>query len=79
MFEDDLHARRVLLLANGATGVLRTAPISVHAIGEGYADVARTKQRFGVRQVDRFLSNDCRLFQRNRPGIGLNGRSRALA
>ena len=57
LFEDDLHARRVLSLANGVTGVLRAATLSVHAIGEGYAEVARTKPRFGVKQVDRFLSN----------------------
>jgi hypothetical protein len=57
LFEEDLHARRVLSLANGVTGVLRSATLSVHAIGEGYAEVARTKPRFGVKQVDRFLSN----------------------
>lgn len=57
LFEGDLHARRVLSLANGVTGVLRAAVLSVHAIGEGYAEVARTKPRFGVKQVDRFLSN----------------------
>jgi len=57
LFADDLHARRVLSLANGVTGVLRAATLSVHAIGEGYAEVARTKPRFGVKQVDRFLSN----------------------
>lgn len=57
LFEDDLHARRVLSLANGVTGVLRAATLSIHAIGEGYAEVARTKPRYGVKQVDRFLSN----------------------
>lgn len=57
LFEGDLHARRVLSLANGVTGVLRAATLSVHAIGEGYAEVAKTKPRFGVKQVDRFLSN----------------------
>jgi Transposase DDE domain len=57
LFEDDLHARRVLSLANSVTGVLRAATLSVHAIGEGYAEVAKTKPRFGVKQVDRFLSN----------------------
>ena len=57
LFADDLHARRVLSLANGVTGVLRSATLSVHAIGEGYSEVAQTKPRFGVKQVDRFLSN----------------------
>ena len=44
-------------LGDGVAGVLRAATLSVHAIGEGYAEVARTKPRFGVKQVDRFLSN----------------------
>lgn len=57
LFEDDLQSRRVLSLANGVMGVLRAATLSVHAIGEGYAEVARLKPRFGVKQVDRFLSN----------------------
>jgi len=47
----------VLSLGNAVTGVLRAATLSVHAIGEGYAEVARTKPRFGVKQVDRFLRN----------------------
>ena len=44
LFEDDLHARRVLSLANGVADVLRAATLRVHAIGEGYAEVARTKR-----------------------------------
>jgi hypothetical protein len=57
LFEDDLHVKRVESLANGVTGVLRAAALSVHAIGEAYSEVAGTKSRFGVKQVDRFLSN----------------------
>jgi hypothetical protein len=57
LFEDDLHVKRVESLANGVTGVLRAAALSVHAIGEAYSEVAGTKARFGVKQVDRFLSN----------------------
>jgi Transposase DDE domain len=57
LFEDDLHVKRVESLANGVTGVLRAAALSVHAIGEAYSEVAGTKPRYGVKQVDRFLSN----------------------
>jgi hypothetical protein len=57
LFEDELHVKRVESLANGVTGVLRAAALSVHAIGEAYSEVAGTKSRFGVKQVDRFLSN----------------------
>jgi hypothetical protein len=31
IFGDDLHAQRVLSLANGAVGVLRAATLSIHA------------------------------------------------
>jgi hypothetical protein len=57
LFEDDLHVKRVESLANGVTGVLRAAALSVHTIGEAYSEVAGTKPRYGVKQVDRFLSN----------------------
>src|SRR6202453_186622 len=64
LFEDDLHVKRARSLANAVTGVLRAAALSVHAIGEAYSEVAGTKSRFGVKQVDRFLSNraidDCK-------------------
>ncbi len=52
LFEDDLHVKRVESLANGVTGVLRAAALSIHAIGEAYSEVAGTKPRFGVKQVD---------------------------
>jgi hypothetical protein len=57
LFDDDLHVKRVESVANGVTGVLRAAALWVHAIGEAYSEVAGTKPRFGVKQVDRFLSN----------------------
>ena len=37
LFEDELHVKRVESLANGVTGVLRAAALSVHAIGEAYS------------------------------------------
>jgi hypothetical protein len=43
LFDGDLHARRVLSLANGVTGVLRAATLSVHAIGEGYFPIGRLR------------------------------------
>ena len=45
IFEDDLHARRVLSLANGVVGVLDAAVLSIHAIGRGYARTRRTTAR----------------------------------
>ena len=36
IFEGDLHARRVLSLANGVVGVLDAAVLSIHAIGRDF-------------------------------------------
>lgn len=57
VFGDGLHALRVLSLANGVAGVLNAAAISVHAIGQAYAQVAKITGKSGVKQVDRLLSN----------------------
>ena len=65
LFEGDLHAKRVLSLANATLGVLKTASLAVHTIGQGLA-LARgrmTKHAIPLdalasgKQVDRLLSN----------------------
>lgn len=58
IFGDDLHAQRVISLANSVTGVLRAASLSIHAIGRGYAQASQGQRRHGVKQVDRLLSNE---------------------
>jgi hypothetical protein len=40
LFGDDLHAMRILSLANGVVGVLHAAVLAIHAIGQAYAKVA---------------------------------------
>ena len=55
--EQDLHAKRVESLANGVVGALRTSVLSVHAVGQAYAELAGIGPKHGVKQVDRFLSN----------------------
>lgn len=57
IFGEDLHALRVLSLANGVAGLLHAAVLSIHAIGQAYASVACIKPKSGVKQVDRLLSN----------------------
>lgn len=57
IFEDDLHARRVLSLANEVIGVLDAAALSIHAIGRGYAHATGMSDKHGVKQTDRLLSN----------------------
>jgi len=37
LFDGDLHAKRVLSLANATLGVIRTAALAVHTIGQGLA------------------------------------------
>lgn len=57
LFDGDLHAKRVLSLANGTLGVLTSASLAVHAIGQGLAHAQGTLNKHGVKQVDRLLSN----------------------
>lgn len=57
MFGDDVHAMRVLSLANGVVGILHAAVLSVHAIGQAYAKVADITPKSGTKQIDRLLSN----------------------
>lgn len=57
LFKGDLHAARVLSLANGVVGVLHAAALAIHAIGQAYAKVANITPKSGVKQVDRLLSN----------------------
>lgn len=58
VFQEDMHAARVASLANGVIGVLHAAVLAVHAIGQAYAKVANIQPRSGVKQIDRYLSND---------------------
>lgn len=57
VFGEDLHAQRVLSLANGVSGVLRTSILTIHAIGQAYAATAEITSKSAVKQVDRMLSN----------------------
>lgn len=57
VFEDDLHARTVLSLANGVSGVLEAATLGIHAIGRGLAAAKGLNRKHATKQVDRLLSN----------------------
>jgi hypothetical protein len=57
IFGDDLHALRVLSLANGVVGVLHAAVLSIHAIGRAYAHAVSGNEKHGIKQTDRLLSN----------------------
>ena len=58
LYDHDLHAKRVLSLANATLGVLTSASLAVHAIGQGLAQAMGKLSKHGVKQVDRLLSND---------------------
>lgn len=53
----DLHAKRVQSLANYATGVMHASSAAIHAVGAAYAEIADIKPKSGIKQVDRYLSN----------------------
>jgi hypothetical protein len=53
----DLHAKRVLSLAHGVLGVLHTASLAIHAIGEALAAARDLNPKHAIKQIDRLLSN----------------------
>src|ERR1700679_2633550 len=55
---DDMHAKRVQSLANATLGVIRTASLAVHTIGQGLALARGLVSKHAVKQADRLLSND---------------------
>jgi hypothetical protein len=58
LFAEDLHAKRVLSLANATAGVLRAGTLGIHAIGRGLAAARRTSNKHSVKQVDRLIGNE---------------------
>ena len=54
---EDVHAKRLDSLANGTVGVMHSTRVAIHAVGAAYAEVAGTRTKHGIKQVDRFLSN----------------------
>jgi hypothetical protein len=57
LFEDDLHAKRILSLSHAVLGVIHAASLGVHTIGKALAWARGTRGKHGVKQVDRMLSN----------------------
>jgi hypothetical protein len=57
VFNDDLHAKRVLSLANGTLGVMSGAALAVSLIGQALAKARGLLAKSAIKQVDRLLSN----------------------
>ena len=58
LFDGDMHAKRVLSLANATLGVIKTASLAVNTIGQGLALARGLTTKHAIKQVDRLLSND---------------------
>ena len=58
LFDGDMHAKRVLSLANATLGVIRTTSLAVHTIGLGLALARGLVTKHAIKQVDRLLSNE---------------------
>lgn len=54
---EDLHAKRVYSLSNATLGVMTSASLAVHLIGQGLAQARGLLTKHAVKQVDRLLSN----------------------
>ena len=57
LFARDVHAKRVYSLANATLGVISSASMAVHLIGQGLAHARGLLTKHAVKQVDRLLSN----------------------
>src|SRR5271166_2114907 len=57
IFAEDLHAKRVMSLANGTLGVMTSASLAVSIIGQSLAQARGLLSKHAVKQVDRLLSN----------------------
>jgi hypothetical protein len=53
----DLHAKRILSLANATLGVVSNKSLAVAAIGKGLAHARGLLDKHAIKQVDRLLSN----------------------
>ena len=56
-FSEDLHAKRILSLANGALGALTGASLAVAVIGHALARARGLTDKHAIKQVDRNRSH----------------------
>jgi Transposase DDE domain len=57
LFLVDVHAKRVQSLANGVVGVIQSAALAVHLIGQGLAQAKGLQAKHAIKQVDGLLDN----------------------
>ena len=57
IFAENVHAKRVMSLANGAVGVMTGSSLAVSMIGQSLAQARGLLSKHAIKQVDRLLSN----------------------
>ncbi len=55
---EDTHSKRIDSLSNYAVGAMTAARAGIRTIGAAYAAVAGIQPKSGIKQVDRYLSNE---------------------
>ena len=55
LFDGQIHAKRVLSVANAVLGVITSASLATHLIGQGLASAKGTVTKHSIKQVDRLL------------------------
>ena len=62
LFEDDLHTKRVLALAEVTSGAVSAGAVGIHVIGRALALAKgrdpRSEKKHSVKQVDRLVGNE---------------------
>jgi hypothetical protein len=57
VFGEDVHSKRVYSMANASLGIMSSASMAIHAIGQGLAEARGLATKHTIKQVDRLLSN----------------------
>ena len=57
LFNGDVHSKRILSMANAVMGVITSASLAIHLIGQGLAAVKGKMTKHSIKQIDRLLSN----------------------
>ncbi len=69
IFGLDMHAKRVLSLANATLGVIESGSLAIHAIGNGLSLASGLERKYAVKQVDRLLCGGRTLRDRGLHGL----------
>jgi len=57
LFDGDVHSKRILSITNAVMGVITSASLAIHLIGQGLAAAKGKMTKHGIKQIDRLLSN----------------------